>query len=43
MPFKVCFINETSMSWLVFDTFIDAIFLTDIVVVLNSPFIDEKK
>ena len=43
MPFKVCFINTISMTWLVFDTFIDGIFLTDMVVVLNSPFVSIKK
>ena len=43
MPFKVCFINTSSISWLIFDTIIDFIFLTDMVIVLNSPFICAKK
>jgi hypothetical protein len=43
MPFKVCFIESFSMSWLVFDTLIDSIFLTDMIIVLNSPFINFKR
>jgi hypothetical protein len=42
MPFKVCFIEEHSMGWLVFDTIIDFIFLSDIILVLNTPFMDVK-
>ena len=40
MPYKVCFIEEHSTGWLVFDTVIDMVFICDIILVLNTPFID---
>ena len=43
MPYKVCFVSKTSKPWLIFDTFIDFIFLADMIVVLNTPYVNEKK
>ena len=38
MPVKVCFIDSSSLGWVVTDTLIDLFFLLDIVVNCNLPF-----
>ena len=44
MPYKVCFLtNKKSIYWVLFDTFIDMIFIGDIFITLNTPFVDEKR
>lgn len=42
MPYRVCFIEETTTEWFIIDTILDALFAMDIIVNFNSAFIDDE-
>ncbi len=40
MPYKVSFISDPIYGWTIFDTVIDFLFLSDLVINLNTPYFD---
>ena len=42
IPFKVCFYDETTDLAFYFDTFVDLMFLTDIIITFNTALEDKR-
>jgi hypothetical protein len=40
MPYKVSFISDPIYSWTIFDTVVDFLFLTDLIINLNTPYFE---
>lgn len=42
VPYRLCFIEETIMSWFILENIIDSLFFCDIIVTFNSSYHDEE-
>lgn len=42
MPYKISFLEKSSLGWTIIDTLIDLLFLADIGINLNTPYFDKK-
>lgn len=42
MPFKISFIDDNITSWMIVDTMVDFLFITDIIINLNLPYFDQN-